>query len=117
MGRVDHETVGGATIELADALTRYEAWPKPTVIIVDGPYGLNSFPGDPPTVGALPEWYAPHVAAWSKRALPETSLWFWGTEVGWATVHPILQLHGWDYRTAYVWDKGKGHSRSASSRS
>ncbi len=106
---VEGFTIGGVTIELADALTRYEHWPRPTVIVVDGPYGLASFPGDPPTPDTLPEWYAPHVAAWSKFALPETSLWFWGTEVGWATVHPVLKLHGWDYRTAHVWDKGKAH--------
>jgi site-specific DNA-methyltransferase (adenine-specific) len=106
---VETITVGNATIDQADALERYEHWPKPTVIVVDGPYGLASFPGDPPTVDALPRWYAPHVAAWSKAAMPETSLWYWGTEIGWATVHPVLDLNGWDYRTAHVWDKGKSH--------
>ncbi len=101
--------IGSVTLDLGDAMERYETWERPTVVIVDGPYGLRSFPGDPPTVEELPEWYAPHVAAWSKAALPETSLWFWGTELSWATVHPVLRLHGWDYRTAYVWDKGKAH--------
>jgi site-specific DNA-methyltransferase (adenine-specific) len=106
---MESTTLAGITIEQADALTRYAEWPQPTVIMVDGPYGLHSFPGDPATFEELPEWYAPHVAAWSARALPETSLWFWATEIGWATVHPVLALHGWDYRTAYVWSKGKAH--------
>jgi site-specific DNA-methyltransferase (adenine-specific) len=87
----------------------YAKWTAPTCIVVDGPYGVGGFPGDPPTVDPLPEWYAPHVAAWAKHSLPSTTLWFWGTELGWATVHPILQLHGWDYRSCHVWDKGVGH--------
>lgn len=101
--------VGGATVDLADAATRYSAWRAPTAIIVDGPYGVGGFPGDPPTPDGLAEWYAPHVADWARYALPETTLWFWGTELSWALVHPVLQLHGWDYRTTHVWDKGVGH--------
>jgi hypothetical protein len=99
----------GVRLELADSLRRYDSWPRPTLIMVDGPYGVGGFPGDPPTADALPEWYAPHIAKWSELALPETTLWFWGTEVGWATVHGLLDTHGWDYRSAHVWDKGKGH--------
>jgi hypothetical protein len=101
--------VGTVTLELADALTRYETWPRPTVIVSDGAYGVGGFPGDPPTPEELAEWYAPHVAAWAKSALPETTLWFWGTEVGWATVHPVLLLHGWEYRSCHIWDKGVAH--------
>ncbi len=101
--------VGSAQVELADAASRYASWPAPTVIVSDGPYGLHLFPGDPPTEEGLAEWYAPHIAAWSRFALPETTLWFWGTEVGWATVHPALKLHGWEYRALHVWDKGIGH--------
>ncbi|MCP9496579.1 MAG: DNA methyltransferase [Pyrinomonadaceae bacterium MAG19_C2-C3] len=101
--------VGTAQIECANALTLYEQWDAPTVIISDGAYGLSLFPGDPATSDELAEWYAPHIAAWSRYALPETSLWFWGTEVGWASVHPVLKLHGWEYRALHVWDKGIGH--------
>ncbi len=96
-------------IELADALTRYEVWPAPTVIVSDGPYGLGQFPGDPPTPIGLAEWYAPHIAAWAQYALPETTLWFWCNEIGWATVHPVLARHGWQYRALHVWDKGISH--------
>lgn len=99
----------GVHLALGDALELYSTWPRPTVIIVDGPYGVGGFPGDPPTPEGLPSWYAPHVAKWSEFALPETTLWFWGTEVSWATVHSLLDTHGWDYRSAHVWDKGKGH--------
>lgn len=102
-------THGSVRIEMADSLDRYASWPKPTAIISDGAYGVGGFPGDPPTPAELAGWYAPHIAAWSRYALPETTLWFWNTEIGWATVHPILELHGWEYRGLHVWDKSIAH--------
>ncbi len=96
-------------IEAADALKRYDNWAKPTAIVSDGPYGLGLFPGEMPTAEGLAEWYAPHIASWSKNALPETTLWFWCNEIGWATVHPVLALHGWQYRSLHIWDKGIAH--------
>ncbi len=102
-------THGMSHLEQADALERYAQWPKPTVIIADGVYGVGGFPGDPPTVDGLANWYAPHIAEWARHALPETTLWFWGTEIGWATVHPVLALHGWEYRGLHVWDKSIAH--------
>jgi len=113
-GQIGNKTVdvfdtGTVRLERADALDRYADWPRPTVIMVDGPYGVAGFPGDPPTPAELPAWYASHVAKWSEFALPETTLWIWGTEVSWATLHSLLETHGWDYRSAHVWDKGKGH--------
>lgn len=101
--------IGSARIELADALTRYGAWPAPTAIVSDGPYGLGLFPDEPPTPEGLAEWYEPHIAAWEQYALPETTLWFWCNEIGWATVHPVLVAHGWQYRALHVWDKGIAH--------
>jgi hypothetical protein len=101
--------VGTSQIEYADALTRYKEWPLPTLIISDGAYGLGLFPGDPSTPDKLAQWYEPHVAAWVSFALPETTLWFWCTEIGWANVHPILEKHGWRYRSLHVWDKGIAH--------
>ncbi|MCY3691713.1 MAG: DNA methyltransferase [Chloroflexota bacterium] len=99
----------GATLYHADFLEASEEWPSPTVIIVDGPYGVGSFPGDPVSHEALPDWYRPHIVRWSERALPETTLWFWNTEIGWASVHPILVENGWEYRSCHIWDKGIGH--------
>jgi DNA methylase len=96
-------------LSLGDALDHYAAWPRPTVIISDGAYGVSGFPGDPPTHEGLTAWYAPHIAVWSERALPSTTLWFWGTEVGWATVHALLDRNGWEYRNCHVWDKGIAH--------
>lgn len=90
-------------------MTRYEKWPSPTAIVSDGAYGVSGFPGDTATPSDLAEWYAPHVAAWSKQALPETTLWFWGTEVGWAAVHSLITLYGWEYRALHVWDKSIAH--------
>lgn len=87
----------------------YDKWPRPTCIIVDGPYGIGGFPGDPPTPETLADWYRPHIAAWSRRSTPQTTLWFWGTELGWATVHPELLRSGWEYRCCHVWDKGLSH--------
>ena len=96
-------------LALGDALDFYDVWPTPTVIVSDGAYGVAGFPGDPPTPEGLVAWYEPHVAAWSRRAAPSTTLWFWGTEIGWATVHPLLARHGWEYRSCNVWDKGVAH--------
>ena len=66
---------GDVRLYKADVLTLYEKWDRPTVIVVDGPYGIKGFPGDPPTVDALCEWYEPHVEAWSRFALPSATMW------------------------------------------
>lgn len=92
-----------------DALSFYDKWPTPSVIISDGPYGISSFDGDPHTPNALPEWYEPHIKKWSKLSKPATTLWFWNTEIGWAKVHPILEKYGWVYKTCNVWNKGIAH--------
>ena len=99
----------GAFIYLADALDMYDHWPTPTCIIADGPYGLGKFPGEPNTVQELPQWYASHVAAWSRLAGADATLWFWSSELAWATVHPLLDTHGWQYEEACIWDKGIAH--------
>ena len=100
---------GTARLVNGDALDYYAEWPAPTAIIVDGPYGIGGFPGDLEHPDELPDWYEPHVRAWADRALPETTLWFWGVEVGWAAMHPLLERLGWEYRSLQVWNKGKGH--------
>jgi site-specific DNA-methyltransferase (adenine-specific) len=98
-----------AEIFLGDAIDFYRKWPSPTVIVSDGPYGLNSYPGDAPTPEFLEQAYTPHVAAWSERALPSTTLWFWNSELGWANTHALLQSYGWEYRSCHIWNKGIGH--------
>ena len=108
-GRVPTTRSGSVQIERADAAERYAQWAAPTVIVSDGAYGVGGFPGDPPTPDGLAAWYAPHIAAWSRYALPETTLWFWNTEVGWAMVHQALTLLGWEYRACHIWDKGIAH--------
>lgn len=92
-----------------DALDTYADWPTPSVILSDGAYGVGGFPGDPRTTEGLADWYRQHVAAWSKHSHPSSTLWFWNTEVGWATVHPVLVEHGWEYVQAITWDKGIAH--------
>lgn len=87
----------------------YALWKSPTCIISDGPYGVSGYPGDNHTAGSLADWYEPHIKSWSKHSSPETTLWFWNTEVGWATVHPVLIANGWEYRCCNIWDKGLGH--------
>lgn len=100
---------GSATIHHGDSMGCYAQWPRPTVIVADGPYGLGKYPGEPNTTENLGDWYAPHVAEWARLALPETTLWFWCSEVGWAEVHAVLKMHGWRYKAAHIWDKGVGH--------
>ncbi len=97
------------TLVNADALDCYPRWPTPQCIIADGPYGLGKFPGEPITAEELPEWYAPHIAAWARHSHPSTTLWFWNREVAWALIHPILVAHGWVYEETVVWDKGVAH--------
>jgi len=92
-----------------DALDAYRNWPAPATIVSDGAYGVRGFHGD--TIGpeALPRWYRPHIAAWAAAAGPATTLWFWNTELGWASVHPVLAEFGWEYVQLIVWDKGLAH--------
>jgi site-specific DNA-methyltransferase (adenine-specific) len=92
-----------------DALEAYDNWPTPVAIISDGAYGVRGFNGDTVGVERLTEWYRPHVDAWSRLAAPATTLWFWNTEVGWATVHRLLARSGWEYVQAITWDKGVAH--------
>lgn len=87
----------------------YGTWPEPTCIISDGPYGVNGFPGDERKPDSLAGWYEPHIQEWSRKSTPQTTLWFWNTEVGWATVHPLLVANGWEYRCCNLWDKGMSH--------
>ena len=98
-----------STIYFQSAESLYDLWPTPVCIIADGPYGLSGFPGDLHTAADLADWYRPHVEAWAARSTPETTLWFWNSELGWATVHPLLVERGWEYRSCHIWDKGLGH--------
>ncbi|MDR1266200.1 MAG: site-specific DNA-methyltransferase [Propionibacteriaceae bacterium] len=92
-----------------NVLKAYAAWPTPATIISDGAYGVRGFLGDTTGPDGLVDWYRPHVAAWDRAASPATTLWFWNTEIGWATVHPLLVAHGWDYVETITWDKGISH--------
>lgn len=96
-------------VECGDSLEAYGSWPKPTTIVSDGAYGVLGFEGDTSDHLGIPEWYEAHVAAWSKAATPQTTLWFWNSEIGWAAAHPILEKYGWRYVNANIWNKGKGH--------
>lgn len=100
---------GLLSVELGDSLSLYESWPTPTVIVSDGGYGVLGFEGDTSDHLGLPQWYEPHVEAWSRFATPGTTLWFWNSEIGWAAMHPILERYGWRYVNANIWNKGKGH--------
>lgn len=96
-------------LQFGDSLDHYENWERPTVIVSDGAYGILGFEGDTSDHIDLPNWYEPHIKAWSKYATPQTTLWFWNSEIGWASVHPILERYGWRYVNCNIWNKGKGH--------
>ena len=102
-------TAGARPVFRGDALDAYSRWPAPDAIISDGAYGVGGFPGDPRTADNLAGWYEPHIEAWAEHAGPSCALWFWNTELGWATVHPVIARHGWDHIQTVVWDKGVGH--------
>lgn len=97
------------SLNLGDSLEYYGSWEQPTVIVSDGGYGILGFEGDTSDHLDLPDWYEPHIEAWSKFALPNTTLWFWNSEIGWAVVHPVLERLGWRYVNCNIWNKGKGH--------
>lgn len=92
-----------------NVLDVYGKWPSPQAIISDGAYGVRGFDGDTIGVGGLSEWYRPHLKAWDIAAKPSSTLWFWNTEIGWATVHPLIESYGWKYVQTIVWNKGLGH--------
>ena len=100
---------GQVTLHIGQAEEAYGGWGSPDLIVSDGAYGVGGFPGDPRTPDGLDEWYAEHIDMWSKRAHPATTLWFWNTEIGWATVHPLLAKGGWEYVQTILWDKGIAH--------
>src|SRR5690606_3856845 len=81
---------GGVSLYLGNSLDFYPEWQSPTVIVSDGAYGVLGFEGDTSDHLGIPEWYEKHVEAWSKYATPQTTLWFWNSEIGWAAAHPIL---------------------------
>jgi hypothetical protein len=92
-----------------NVLDAYRLWPAPNAIISDGAYGVRGFDGDTVGTGGLPDWYRPHLKAWDLFANPSTVLWFWNTEIGWATLHPLIESYGWKYVETVVWDKGLSH--------
>lgn len=94
---------------VGDVRSAYERWPTPSTIISDGAYGVRGFHGDTVDSTDLVDWYREHIEAWTRAATPGTTLWFWGTEVGWATVHAELDRQGWDYVQTIIWDKGLSH--------
>ncbi|MFH7028785.1 MAG: DNA methyltransferase [Heteroscytonema crispum UTEX LB 1556] len=96
-------------LHLGDSLEYYNSWERPTVIVSDGAYGILGFEGDTSDHLDLPKWYEPHIEAWSKAAMPYTTLWFWNSEIGWAAVHQVLEKYGWRYVNCNIWNKGKGH--------
>lgn len=98
-----------ADLFCGNSLDFYKNWDSPTVIVSDGGYGILGFDGDTASYSELGEWYEPHIKEWSRYALPSTTLWFWNTEVGWATVHPLLERYGWKYVNCNVWNKGMSH--------
>ena len=104
MGRI-----GESTLHRGQAEDVYDAWPAPDLIVSDGAYGIGGFPTDPRTPEALTDWYGGHVGRWAARSHAATTLWFWNTEIGWATVHPLLSAHGWEYVQTITWDKGIRH--------
>ena len=92
-----------------DAISFYQDWTRPNAIICDGPYGISGYDGDLKSSEKLMGFYSPHLEAWSKYVLPQTTLWFWNTELGWASVHNEIQKHGWVFKGCNVWDKGISH--------
>lgn len=106
---LEHTKLDDLEISQGNFLNFCKKWESPSAIISDGPYGVGGFPGDPVTAENLGEIYHPYIKAWSLAATPNTTLWFWNTELGWANVHPYLEKEGWEYISCHIWNKGKAH--------
>lgn len=96
-------------IEFGDSYSLCQKWLPPTVIISDGPYGLKSYPGDPPTPDGLADFYRPFLRRWYDLSLPSATLWFWNSEQGWANCHREIEANGWEFRNCHIWNKGMAH--------
>ncbi|MCC8112536.1 MAG: site-specific DNA-methyltransferase [Bacteroidales bacterium] len=103
------EHIGNIHLYNEDVAAVYHEWDSPVVIISDGPYGISGYKGDLSSYHGLAQWYESHIAEWTKKATPMTTLWFWNTEIGWAVVHPMLEKYGWEFKTCNIWDKGMSH--------
>ena len=97
------------SLHCGDALELYEEWDAPDIIISDGAYGVSGFDGDTHTPSNIPDWYEPHIKEWTRLSKPNTTLWFWNTEIGWALAHPVIEKNGWRYVGCNTWNKGSGH--------
>jgi len=106
---LDKDTIGLSTIYCGDSLKYYSEWESPSTIISDGGYGILGFQGDTADPSQLVDWYEPHIAKWSESVRGSSSLWFWNSEVGWASVHNKLVEYGWEYRCCNTWNKTKSH--------
>ena len=108
---LQHDRVRDLLVDLAcgSSLDLYDSWERPSAIVSDGAYGILGFEGDTADHMGIPDWYEEHIAAWSRHATAQTTLWFWNSEIGWAAAHPVLERHGWRYVSANVWNKGRGH--------
>lgn len=96
-------------LECGDSIKLCEKWDSPTVIVSDGPYGLASYPGDPPTPEGLADFYRPFLEKWYRLANTSATLWFWNSEQGWANCHRVIEECGWEFRNCHIWDKGISH--------
>lgn len=97
------------TLCYGNSLDYYRDWLPPDVIISDGGYGILGFEGDTSDHLGLPDWYEPHIKMWAEKIPRTSTLWFWNSEVGWASVHPVLEKYGWRYVSCNVWNKGTAH--------
>lgn len=109
MDRLKLFRIGDVVLYNEDVSALYKNWPAPDVIVSDGGYGLSGFRGDAKQPSELRAWYRHHIQAWSLYSRPGTTLWFWNTEIGWATVHPLLDEYGWEYVGCNTWNKGIQH--------
>lgn len=109
LGSVKHWSDNLVDLTNANSLDCYKKWDAPTAIISDGAYGILGFEGDTSDHLGIAEWYRPHIEQWSAFATPQTTLWFWNSEIGWAATHPALEKLGWRYVNANVWNKGVAH--------
>ena len=60
----------------------------------DGPYAVNKGEWDRMKPHELPEWYEPHIKAWSRLCKPSATIYHWGTSEGEGYVREVYRRHG-----------------------
>lgn len=71
----------------------------------DGPYAMGKGDWDKMKPSELPDFYEPHIMAWSELCAPSATIYHWGTAEGEGYVRDVYRRHGWAFHALLIWHK------------